>query len=384
MKLDLGAGAVSPEGYKPMGHDHGSEIFPLPFGDGTIETIRAAHVLEHFPQNQAVDIVKEWARVLQPGGTLQIAVPDFAKVAQGYLEGKNQPTAGWVMGGQTNSDDFHKSIFDREQLRGLLSQAGLVLLRPWQSDIDDCAAYDVSLNIEGTKPFVSELKVCAAMSVPRLGWLDTMFCAIEAMLPLNLKLRRQGGAFWGQALENCFEVILEQDNPDAILALDYDSIFTVGNVAHLMQLMMVHPEADAIAPIQSNRHQPTALFTVKGEDGNPLAILGPDKLQVDLQPAATAHFGLTLIRTEALRKMPKPWFHSIPDSNGGWHDGHVDDDSRFWHEFAKVGNALFIANRVPIGHAEAMVRWPGKDLQVIYQDIREFNNTGRPPADVWT
>jgi hypothetical protein len=29
IKLDLGAGAISPDGYIPMGRDYGSEIFPL-------------------------------------------------------------------------------------------------------------------------------------------------------------------------------------------------------------------------------------------------------------------------------------------------------------------------------------------------------------------
>ncbi len=81
--------------------------------------------------------------------------------------------------------------------------------------------------------------------------------------------------------------------------------------------------------------------------------------------------------------MPKPWFHSLTDANGGWRDGHVDDDSRFWHQFEKAGNKLFIANRVPIGHLEVMARWPGRDLQVIYQEIRDFNASGRPPEDVW-
>jgi hypothetical protein len=66
---------------------------------------------------------------------LRIAVPDFAKVAAGYLEGAPQPTEGWVMGGQTDPDDFHRSIFDADKLKRLLSDAGLVLLRPW--DIRD-------------------------------------------------------------------------------------------------------------------------------------------------------------------------------------------------------------------------------------------------------
>jgi SAM-dependent methyltransferase len=382
IRLDLGAGEISPEGYTPMGHEHGSEIYPLAFADASIDVCRASHVLEHFPQSQAVEIVKEWARVLKPGGILRIAVPDFAKIAKGYLEGQNQPTAGWLMGGQLNPEDFHKSVFDRDQLRALLAAAGLVLLRPWQSEIEDCAAYDVSLNIEGTKPFVGEIKVSGAMSVPRLGFMANFGSAIDALLPLNIKLRRQGGAFWGQALENCMERILEEDAADAVLTLDYDSVFTIGQVAHLMQLMMVHPEIDALAPIQSNRHQSTALFTVKGEDGKPLARLGPDELEPDIQRAATAHFGLTLIRTEKLKTLPKPWFHSVPAPDGSWHDGHIDDDSNFWRKWDGAGYSLYVANRVAIGHIEEVIRWPSEDLQARYQAMTDFNKSG-PPEWVW-
>ena len=54
---------------------------------------------------------------------------------------------------------------------------------------------------------MSELKVSAAMSVPRLGFMDNFGCCIDALVPLNIRLRRQGGAFWGQALTNCLEVI---------------------------------------------------------------------------------------------------------------------------------------------------------------------------------
>src|ERR1043165_3773913 len=160
VRLDLGADAFSPEGFIPLGHKHGSEIFPLGYDDNSVDVIRASHVLEHFPHRQVNDVLKEWVRALKPGGVLRIAVPDFEKIAYGYLEGKGQqiPAEWLVMGAQSQEDDFHRSLFDREHLLRRMSNAGLVLLRPWTSEIDDCAAYPISLNIEGTKPAVSEMK----------------------------------------------------------------------------------------------------------------------------------------------------------------------------------------------------------------------------------
>jgi group I intron endonuclease len=37
IKLDLGAGAISPDGYIPMGRDYGSEIFPLAYPDESVD-----------------------------------------------------------------------------------------------------------------------------------------------------------------------------------------------------------------------------------------------------------------------------------------------------------------------------------------------------------
>jgi len=379
IKLDLGAGDISPPGYIPLGHSHGTEIFPLPYRDNSVDEIRASHVLEHFPHAQLPAVLADWVRVLKTGGVLRIAVPDFAKIAAGYLEGAVQPTEGYVMGGQSAPDDFHCSIFDVDKLKTLLHGAGLILLRPWSSGIGDCADYPISLNLEGSKPCVPELRVSGAMSVPRLGFMDNMFCAMEAVLALHIKFRKHGGAFWGQSLSNVFERILEEDQADLILTVDYDSIFTPKQLATLVQLMMLHPEIDALAPLQSSRHLETTLFTVRGEDGNE-PVISRDDLAADTFKVHTAHFGLTLIRADKLRALPRPWFHSVPSPAGEWRDGdgHIDEDIQFWRKWEEAGNSLHIAPRVAIGHAELMCRWPDVNLETFYGSMTDFQNKGLP------
>lgn len=382
MKLDLGAGAVSPPGFTPMGRAHGSEIFPLPFADESVDECRASHCLEHFPHHQVGAVVKEWSRVLKKGGRLRIAVPDFATIAEDYLNGKAQPHENFLMGAQTDANDLHKALFDRTRLRALLSDAGLTLLRPWVSEIEDCAAYPISLNIEGSKPFMPLIKVSGAMSVPRLGFMDAMFCVIEAAIPCGVKMRKHGGAFWGQSMTKVFETILREDSPDAIVTMDYDSIFKPSHLAHLMQLMMVHPEVDALAPIQSSRHVQTALFGVHGADGENVPRIARENFDGDLFKVATAHFGLTLIRADKLRALPKPWFMPVPSPQGDWGEGHLDEDIAFWHGWEAAGNSLYLANRVAIGHSELMVRWPGDDLQVVLQSMTDYQTKG-VPAEAW-
>jgi hypothetical protein len=94
-----------------------------------------------------------------------------------------------------------------------------------------------------------------------------MFCSFEALPPLGVKLRRYMGAFWTQCIERVCEEALEDDKPDAILTLDYDSIFSKRDASMLMQLMCCYPEADAIAALQSGRGKELPLFTIRGDDG---------------------------------------------------------------------------------------------------------------------
>lgn len=382
IKLDLGAGRVSPAGFTPVGRDHGSEIFPLPYPDESVDVIRASHVLEHFPHGQVTAVIADWVRALKKGGTLAIAVPDFQKIAEGYLAGTEQPHEAFLLGGQVDRNDFHQALFDRDKLRQLLAGAGLVLTKPWTSDIDDCARYQISLNLAARKPHVGELTVSGAMSVPRLGFMDNLFCCIEAVIPCNVKLRKHGGAFWGQSLTKVFERIIEEDNPDLILTVDYDSIFLPKHLAHLMQLMMLYPEIDALAPIQSSRHLTTTLFTVHGTEGDNAPAIPRTQFEGDTTKVATAHFGLTLIRTAALKKIAKPWFHSVPSPNGDWGEGHVDEDINFWRKWEAAGNSLHLANRVPIGHAELLVKWPDINLHTFHQTMTDFQQNG-VPQECW-
>jgi len=387
LRLDLGAGETVPAGYTPLGNHYGKPIYPLNYADGSVGTVRASHILEHYSHRDIGNVLAEWVRVLKPGGTLKVAVPDFRWVAERYLAGEDVNVQGYVMGGHVDAADHHGCIFDEEALREALEAAGLVDIRPWKSEIEDCAALPVSLNLMGTKPppvaqtSGARLKVAAAISVPRLGFQDNFLSIFEALVPLGISLRRHTGAFWGQCLTRCFEEILAEDC-DLILTVDYDTIFSRAHVAALIGLMQAHPEVDALAPVQASRHAGTPLFTIRGADGKGLPEVPRETFDGELTPLATAHFGLTLIRAAALRDVPQPWFCGQPATDGTWGEGRTDDDIWFWKQWAKAGKTLCLANRVPVGHAELMVRWPDLNLETIYQAPNDFWKSG-PPETVW-
>lgn len=383
IRLDLGAGAQSPAGFTPMGNAHGTPIFPLKgVTDASVDTIRASHVLEHFASSEIPAVIAEWVRALKPGGTLKIAVPDFAKIAEGYLAGAEMPTEAFVMGGQTAHDDFHKALFDESHLKKLMASAGLMLIQRWESELPDCASLPISLNLVGTKPNMSEIGVSAVMSMPRLAFTDNMFAAVEALPPLNVKLRRCTGAYWGQCLERAMEEALHDDAPDALLTLDYDSVYTRSDVAMLMQIMCCHPEIDALAAVQAGRGSINGrLFTMRGEDGKNLSGVSSDAFDGDVTKVSTAHFGLTLIRADKMATLPKPWFHDVPSPNDDWGSGRIDADIAFWRKWEDAGNSLYLANRVPIGHLELTVLWPaalGPDTTPLTQPVGEWREHGRP------
>lgn len=53
------------------------DVTALPFADGSFDRVVASQVLEHL--EDPVAALREWARVLAPGGVLLVAVPDARK-----------------------------------------------------------------------------------------------------------------------------------------------------------------------------------------------------------------------------------------------------------------------------------------------------------------
>jgi predicted SAM-dependent methyltransferase len=384
LKLNLGCGRYALDGYENLDRVLGTEIYPLPqYEDETVDEVRASHVLEHFPHGEVSHVVNEWARVLKPGGWLKIAVPDFDWIARQYLSGQNINVQGYTMGGQENESDYHKTVFDKSCLRDVMAAAGLVDMQAWKSDLPDCASYDCSLNLMARKPVpVPKMNIGCAMSVPRLGFQDNFFSWAAALMPFGIVPTRYEGCFWGQCLERVMTDMV--DKFDWILTLDYDSVFTRDQVGALLRLAHEHPEADAIAPMQMARGRDTSkpLLVIRGEDGQVTTRMDIEQFAPPLLKVETAHFGMTLIRTEKLRQMPHPWFLGQPNEDGTWGEGRIDDDIYFWHRWRDAGHSVYVANRVVIGHAELMVTWPDHELNPIHQYPSDFHEKGMPEG-VW-
>jgi predicted SAM-dependent methyltransferase len=146
LQLHLGCGARYIPGFVHVDLDdfphidHRLSIDRLPmFEDETVDLIYCSHAFTYFDRVAALDVLKEWRRVLKPGGVLRLSVPDFAALARLYQEtGQMSRIIGPLYGRmeiETSSGRqliFHKTAYDQASLEALCREAGF----------RTCSAYD--------------------------------------------------------------------------------------------------------------------------------------------------------------------------------------------------------------------------------------------------
>jgi hypothetical protein len=220
------------------------------------------------------------------------------------------------------------------------------------------------------------LKIVALMSCPRLVWSDTFGCVNETFLPLGIPVVRHSSVFWGQGLTRLLEeaVSLEMDYA---ITVDYDSVFSKEDVVRLIKLMH-DSNADAIVPVQVRRESNSSMFTMRDDQGKLLHVVDRSEFEKDLTPIATGHFGLTILRVTSFKRLAKPWFLAIPDEDGQWRAGHIDEDIYFWLNAELAKWKVYLANEVRIGHLQNVVSWPRADFTPQFQYVNDFTQKGKP------
>ncbi|KAA9036384.1 methyltransferase domain-containing protein [Ginsengibacter hankyongi] len=62
----------------------------IPFEDRSFDLVYHSHVLEHFSKDDGEKMITECLRVLKPGGTIRVVVPDLERIAADYLKSLNE------------------------------------------------------------------------------------------------------------------------------------------------------------------------------------------------------------------------------------------------------------------------------------------------------
>jgi predicted SAM-dependent methyltransferase len=145
VRLNLGCGdkvldgylnidAVAIEGVKKPDLIHDLKE-PLPFPDDHADEILAVHILEHFQYWEAPGYLRDWKRVLKPGGLLVLELPCLDKIIAAYchalIDGKApdpRRTIIGLFGDPTHQDPLmmHHWCYSAADLASKLDMLGFV------------------------------------------------------------------------------------------------------------------------------------------------------------------------------------------------------------------------------------------------------------------
>lgn len=132
MRLNLGCGSKKIDGWTGVdikSADVVADIRHLPFDDDSADEIMAIHVCEHFYVKEILGVIKEWRRVLKPGGTMALELPCLNKVLAHFQNGSPENMTLWPLYGDpsTHKDGepaLHKWCWWREEFEKMLRAAG--------------------------------------------------------------------------------------------------------------------------------------------------------------------------------------------------------------------------------------------------------------------
>ncbi|MEN3301090.1 methyltransferase domain-containing protein [Pseudonocardia sp.] len=129
----------------------------LPFRTGSLDALRANHVLEHQSYELIDQTLREWARVLKPGAAVDIGVPDAKFVATQWVAGEIDTAEAnhWILGGHSERAahqgvdghgvplwiwNAHHTMFDPDSLRAAV-EPHLIVCEIFTYDIRNLRCY---------------------------------------------------------------------------------------------------------------------------------------------------------------------------------------------------------------------------------------------------
>ena len=184
--LEIGPGPRRVPGFETInvvwGHDVdyiGDASKRLPFASDSFDLVYASHVLEHIPWYQVPSVIKEWVRIIKPGGSIEILLPNGLLIAQTFVNSelgisndigedgwykfneRHDPCV-WANGrifsygdgtGRKNNPNWHMSVFSPRYLRSLLEDSGLIKIH--ELNRSEVRGHDhgwINLGMRGYKP----------------------------------------------------------------------------------------------------------------------------------------------------------------------------------------------------------------------------------------
>lgn len=220
-----------------------------------------------------------------------------------------------------------------------------------------------------------KMKVMGAISLPRLGFTPNFVNIVNSVGQMGIDMQFSWSYDWEISLSHLLYKA-ERKGVDIVVTIDYDSLFSVAQLYHMLSLMASFPEADIIFPVQAKRETEELICVVPGV---PVGEKAPIALfQQHLTESQIGHFGLTAIRMSRLVTAPHPWFWKQPNKEGRWEEGDMNADIWFWDQIRKAPTPLraFQANGVRIAHIQQVATIPDVNLQLVHHYITKMMGEG--------
>jgi SAM-dependent methyltransferase len=211
-RLHLGSGRLRYPGYVNVdlyepSADIQADMCVLPmFEDNSVDDISCHHALEHVPLRNVEPALREWYRVLKPGGRLDLGLPDIELLAQDFLnapEPEKWDKFIWqIYGLQSSIYDLndhtfepgqtHKAGLSAARLKYLLELIGFKILEIFNYDANGCAssvwvlAEKPAYADEGERsrtPSVLEQDVALGTFTNRTTYLPALLSSCQKHLP---------------------------------------------------------------------------------------------------------------------------------------------------------------------------------------------------------
>lgn len=136
IRLNLGAGRTRIQGYLSVDLSESAEVHSdvrkLDMPDEYADEIMAIHLFEHLYRWDAEPTLREWFRVLKPGGLLVLELPDLLKCCANILAGAEDRYGLFgLFGGPADGNPLmvHKWCYSFAELRDVVRAAGFVKVK---------------------------------------------------------------------------------------------------------------------------------------------------------------------------------------------------------------------------------------------------------------
>ncbi len=158
LQLEVGPGEHPEPGFlhadiRPGPHiEHVTGAASLPFPDGVFRHIYTRHCLEHLTRREGERFLAECWRVLKPGGSLHIIVPNMAFHIEQLHNGNRDHACAGFWGWQQHEHDLHKWGYWWETLSELLLRAGFANVRNLTGQPQSRERSEMHLEVSAVKP----------------------------------------------------------------------------------------------------------------------------------------------------------------------------------------------------------------------------------------